>query len=121
MNDFSLTHMAMELLQINEDFSFRLENPQDIRISDFELYDFTQVWGDTTCGFGGVGGQMMTVARTYVLVPISCNEKCLVYFGGRFAYAVPYSQIFIDDVRSGQVEPVYKKGKYLKKEGVIET
>jgi len=39
-----------------------------------------------------------------------------VYFGGRFAYAVPYSQIFIEDVRSGQVEPVYKKGKYLKKE-----
>lgn len=114
MNDFSLTYMAMELLQINEDFPFRLENPQNTRISDFELYDFTQVWGDTTCGFGGVGGQVMTAARTYVLVPISCDEKCLVYFGGRFAYAVPYSQTFIEDVRGGQVEPVYKKGKYLK-------
>lgn len=109
--------MAMNLLQINEDFPFRLENPQNTRISDFELYDFTQVWGDTTCGFGGVGGQGMTAARTYVLVPISCDEKCLVYFGGRFAYAVRYSQTFIEDVRGGQVEPVYKKGKYLKKEG----
>jgi len=114
MNDFSLTHMAMELLQINEDFPFRLENPQNTRISDFELYDFTQVWGDTTCGFGGIGGQVMKAARTYVLVPISCDEKCLVYFGGRFAYALPYSQVFIEDVRGGQVEPVYKKGKYLK-------
>lgn len=108
--------MAMELLQINEDFLFRVENPMSTRISDFELYDFTQVWGNTTLGFGGIGGQMMTAARTYVLVPISCDEKCLVYFGSRFAYAVPYSEVFIKDVRSGQVEPVYKKGKYLKKE-----
>jgi len=114
MNDLSLTHMAMELLQINEDFPFRLENPQNTRISDFELYDFAQIWGDTTCGFGGVGGQMMTATRTYVLVPISCDEKCLVYFGSRFAYVVPYSQTFIEDVRSGHVESVYKKGKYLK-------
>ncbi len=116
MNDFSLTHTAIELLHINEDFPFRLEHPQNTRISDFELYDFTQVWGDTTCGFGGVGGQVMTAARTYVLVPVSCDEKCLVYFGSRFAYAVPYSQVFIEDVRGGRVEPVYKKGKYLKKE-----
>ena len=41
LNNFSLTHIAMELLQINEDFPFRLENPQNTRISDFELYDFT--------------------------------------------------------------------------------
>lgn len=115
MNKFSLTHMAMELLQINEDFSFRLENPQSTRISDFELYDFTQVWEDTTCGFGDVGGQAMTAIRTYVLVPMSCDEKYLMYFGSRFAYAVPYSKEFIKDIRGGQVEPVYKKGKYLKK------
>lgn len=48
-------------------------------------------------------------------MPISCD--CLVYFGSRFAYAVSYSEVFIEDVRGGQVEPVYKKGKYLKKEG----
>ena len=116
MNNFSLTHMAMELLQINEDFPIEKENPQNTKISDFELHDFIQVWGDTTCGFGGIGGQAMTAARTYVLVPISCYEKCFVYFGGRFAYTVPYSQVFIEDVRCGRVESVYKKGKYLKKE-----
>lgn len=35
MNDFSLIHMAVELLQINEDFPFRLEIPTNTRISDF--------------------------------------------------------------------------------------
>lgn len=59
----------------------------------------------------------MTAARTYVLVPISCDEKCLVYFGSRFAYAVPYSETFFEDVKGEQIEPVYKKGKYLKEEG----
>lgn len=34
MNDFSLIYMAIELLRINEDFSFRLENPTNTRISD---------------------------------------------------------------------------------------
>ena len=53
---------------------------------------------------------MMTVARTYVLVPVSCDEKCLVYFGSRFAYAIPYSKIFIKDVRRGQLSLCIRRG-----------
>ena len=111
MGDLSLTQMALELLQINENFCYYTENP----VSDFELYTFLQVWGSTNCGWGGIGGQAMTSQRTYVFIPLcDAKEKCLVFFGGRFAYAVPYSQKFIDDVKNGQVEGVSRKGKYLK-------
>lgn len=119
MNGLSLTKMAMELLMINEDFQFRLEHPRESLISDFALYDFSQIWSSTAGGFGGIGGQAITEARTYVLVPISCDEKCLVYFSGKFAYAVPYSHIFMEDVINGVIEPIYNKSKYLKVDNKI--
>lgn len=111
MGELSLTQMALELLQINEKFCCYTEKP----VSDFELYTFEQVWGSTNCGWGGIGGQAITSQRTYVFVPIySGTENCLIYFGGMFAYAVPYSQKFIEDVKNRQVESVSRKGKYLK-------
>lgn len=108
-----LTRMAKELLMIEGDFPYRLdyskERPQ---INDFELYTFSQTWGSTALGFDGIGGQAMTSARTYVLVPQNCNQNCFVYFAGRFAYAVSYSPEFMNDVLAGRVEPVYRKEKY---------
>ena len=56
----------------------------------------------------------MTSARTYVFIPVSSNEKCFVYFAGRFAYKADYCQRFIDDVRSCRMEPVSRAGKYIK-------
>ena len=41
------------------------------------------------------------------------GEDCFVYFGGRFAYKVPYSEIFMDDVRKQRMAAVYGKGKYM--------
>ena len=114
MNDFSLTHTAMELLCIDEDIRFRFKN-RNTRMSDFEMFDFMQVWSDTTLGFGGIGGQAMTSARTYVFVPVSCEEECFVYFAGKFAYSVPYSQEFVEDVKGGRVAAKYKAGKYRNK------
>lgn len=112
-----LTQMALELLEIEKDIPFRLdyaENPRPV-IDDFELYTFEQVWGSTALGFGGIGGQAMTSARTYVLIPMNCNQKCFVYFAGRYAYAVPYSQMLMDDVAAQNVAPVHKAGKYCMK------
>ena len=108
----SLSKIALELLQINEDFSFRLKNPRQNKISDFELYTFTQVWGNTSGGFESMGGCAMTEQRTYVLVPL-CEEDCLVYFGGKFAYSVPYSPTFMNDVDNENVAGVLGKDKYL--------
>lgn len=112
-----LTQMAREILFIEEDLPFRLdynEKPHPT-IDDFELHTFEQIWGSTALGFGGIGGQAMTTARTYVFVSITCNQKCFVYFAGRFAYATDYSSVFIDDVRKGNMEPVARSKKYNQK------
>lgn len=109
-----LTKMARDILAIEEDLPFRFdynEKPYPT-LDDFELYTFDQVWGSTALGFGGMGGQAITHARTYVLVPVSCSQKCFVYFGGRFAYAVNYSDKVMEDITRHNMEPVYRAGKY---------
>jgi hypothetical protein len=55
--------------------------------SDMEIEIFSQTWGSTALGFGGIGGQMMTSAYT-ILVFVESKTKCFVYFAGRFAYEV---------------------------------
>lgn len=107
----NLVDIASDLLLINKDLRFRLKNSRNI--DDFELYDFTQVWGSTALGFGGIGGQAMTAARTYVFVPASCDENCFVYFGSKYAYDVPYSNEIMIDISKQNIESVYRKGKYL--------
>lgn len=110
-----LTQTAKELLMINDDLPFRFDYSEEPKptVDDFDMYTFEQVWGSTALGFGGIGGQAMTAARTYVFVPITCNQKCFVYFAGRFAYAVKYSQTLMDDVLRWSMEPVSKAGKYV--------
>ena len=77
-----LTQMAREILSIEEDLPFRFNYQEDVRstLDDFDMYTFEQVWGSTSLGFGGIGGQAMTTARTYVFVPINGSRKCFVYF-----------------------------------------
>ena len=111
-----LTQMAREILAIEADLPFRLDYKYQPlpTIDDFELYTFVQTWGSTALGFGGIGGQAMTDARTYVFIPVSCQQKCFVYFGGRFAYAVDFSQDFMEDVQRGNMMPVSGADKYNK-------
>jgi hypothetical protein len=53
---------------------------------DIEVYAmFSQAWGSTALGFGGIGRQAVTNAYTIVL---ECMGEFCVYFGGRFAYRV---------------------------------
>lgn len=112
-----LTSMARELLAIEEDLPYRFDYSAGDRptINDFDLYTFEQTWGSTALGFGGIGGQAITAARTYVFVPI-CNQKCFVYFAGRFAYAADYTEAFKEDLRNQRMESVSRSGKYIKKE-----
>lgn len=113
-----LTNMAREILSIEADLPFRLnydEKPSPT-IDDFELHTFEQMWGSTALGFGGIGGQAMTSARTYVFVPVTCNQKCFVYFGGRFAYIADYCEELKEDIRKQQMEPVSRAGKYKVKD-----
>ena len=112
----SLITMVREILAIESDLPYRFDcTNEKPTVDDFELYTFEQTWGSTSLGFGGVGGQMITSARTYVFVPLWCNQKCFVYFGSRFAYAVPYSDVVAEDIRNNQMVAVNRCGKYMKK------
>lgn len=107
-----LTNLAMEALRIESDIGFRLNNRKHT-VDDFELYTFMQTWGSTALGFGGVGGQALTPARTCVFIPEVDGEDYIVYFGGRFAYKAPIgSEKFREDMRKGFLEPVYRSIKY---------
>lgn len=109
-----LTRMAKQLLNIEEDLPCRFDYARDrhAHIDNFDVYVFEQTWGSTALGFGGIGGQAMTAENTYVFIPLNCDQPCFVYFGSRFAYKVEYSDIFMNDVRSGHVESVSRSGKY---------
>ena len=110
-----LVDMVREVLAIENDLPYRFDYTEEKpTIDDFELYTFNQTWGSTALGFGGVGGQAMTKARTYVFVPVTCNQKCFIYFAGRFAYKADYCGALIEDIRSHNMEHVYKAGKYIK-------
>ena len=110
-----IVNTAKQLLMIADDLPYRFTYSDDNpTVDDFELHMFEQLWGDTTLGFGGIGGQAMTTAMTYVFIPVSCNQLCFVYFAGRFAYKVPYCDAFINDVRNCNMASVARSGKYRK-------
>lgn len=113
MNELNLVQIAIELLQINENFIFYVSNKRKTRISDFELITFEQTWGSTSGGFEGIGGSAMTNQRTYIFIPFNDDEKCLVFFGGRFAYKADYCETFKQDLIKQQLVGISKKGKYV--------
>jgi hypothetical protein len=58
--------------------------PED---SECEVYAmFTQPWGSTALGFGGIGGAAMTSAYTTVVA--GPQGHLAVYWNGRFAYLI---------------------------------
>ena len=110
-----LTTKALEILEIERDLPSRLNYRCERipTIDDFEIYIFDQVWGSTALGFSGIGGQTITRATTYVFIPEDDAQYCFVYFAGEFAYQVPYSRAFMEDVQKQCMEPVSKFGKYI--------
>jgi hypothetical protein len=85
---------------------------QDVRIParrrpttrDFGVYSmFTQTWGSTALGHGGMGGAAVTTAYTIVL-ECRATREFLVYFGGEFCYKVSMNSsnigVFADDVKN---------------------
>ena len=113
MKGLSLTDIAIEVLHINDDWFNHVSDIRKIRLDDFELYFFTQTWGNTSGGFEGMGGSAMTNQNTYVLFPIRKEEDAIVYFGGVFGYKAPISQILIDDIKRGNVAGKMSNRKYF--------
>lgn len=60
---------------------------QNLVLEDVRVFSWPQVWGDCSCGFGGLAGQAITVAQTVVAI---CNLSgaAAVYHDGRYAYLV---------------------------------
>jgi hypothetical protein len=80
---------------------------------DFEVSAmFTQTWGSTALGFGGIGGSAMTTAYVVVLQSRLTGEY-LVYFGSRFAYKLvrPNSKFF-EDIAASDMAGVGSHGAY---------
>ena len=109
-----LTQIAREALAIEADIIYRLDYSGKYRptLEDFEIHIFEQVWGSTALGFGGIGGQAMTAANTWVFVPVSCDQKCFVYFGGRFAYKVDGNDKFKKDLLAKRMSAVAGSTQY---------
>lgn len=103
---------------VKEDFTSRLPYRDLPRVkakrrptvNDLEVFAmFSQMWGSTALGFGGLGGASMTSAYTIIIANIHDREFC-VYFGGRFAYKVknPTDEFFAS-VRTSNMRAVYNE------------
>ena len=102
----NLLDMAKDLINIYEDIIYRVDT------ANYDIYDFDQTWASTALGFGGMGGQKITTARTYVLIPKYNKEKAYVYFGGRYAYKCHINDRFRDDLFHHRMASVMEMGRY---------
>ena len=105
-----INETANQLLNIQTDISQRTQ------CEDFDIFMFEQTWGSTALGFGGMGGQAITAATTFVLIPY--DEDCaFVYFGYGFAYRVDKpNKRFKEDILHGKMASVRESGRYRKED-----
>ena len=109
------------LLSIENDFKneAKMRFPDLVKEYGFiepELTVFSQTWGSTALGFGGIGGQAMTSAYTTVIWDYTMNIWA-VYFVNRLAYIIrDPNDLFMENVfKSRNVASVAEYGKYKKK------
>lgn len=114
-----LTKLAQQILAVEADLPFRFywRRDPETRIDDFEFYIFEQTWSSTALGFGGMGGQAITSGYTVVAVPVTTNQRCAVYFNGRFAYSADWSDALREDLAEHNMASVAQSYKYRKSEG----
>jgi len=95
---------------------FRALYGKNFRIfpSDFYVVMFPQSWGDTSCGFGGMGGQAITTAPTVVLTDENAGV-IFVYINFRFAYLVTRPSDYFRECMEKQRFPGASKSALVKK------
>lgn len=112
-----ITRIAKQLLDIEDNIQFRFNyNTKDKPYIDgFDMITFEQTWPDTTCGFGGIGGQAFTSENVYIFIPVQCaDQRCIVYIGSRFAYYADWVESFKEDIRKQRIASVNGSSKYQK-------
>lgn len=106
-----LIKVVREILEVIEDIHMRVPLTGNIDFDEGEFYDFDQLWESTALGFDGIGGSMVTMARTYVFIPQGLN-RAYVYFGGRFAYECDVNERFKIDLYNHSMAAVKNSGRY---------
>lgn len=87
-----MTTNISELIENLKAIDEKLGHRKDI----LDIETFSQTWGSTALGFGGVGGDALTTASTTVIrIP---NDRYVVFFGSELAYVVenPTKEFFED-------------------------
>lgn len=89
---------------------------ENVRYPEFEVTVFSQGWGSTSLGFGGIGGQAMTDAYTTVI-----QEQRIgwvgVFFGECLAYVIKNpAQTFFEDLQKQNMASCNKQSKYIRKQ-----
>lgn len=76
------------------------------RLPEFVAYVFPQVWGSTSLGFSGIGGQAMTEAYTTVIID-RVSDQAGVFFNERLAYIVTNpNKRFYEDLGNFDIKSV---------------
>lgn len=79
---------------------------------DCDVVMFSQVWGSTALGFGGIGGAAMTSA--YTVIVFGPSGDAAVYFGGRLAYHIDKpNELFSADMHAQHMAPTKEATKYI--------
>jgi hypothetical protein len=67
---------------------------------DINFHIISQMWGSTACGWGGMGGAMMTKAYT-MIIENHQNKLAFVYWHGKLAYIVDTDEKWETYVKRG--------------------
>lgn len=107
------------------DWEIYRKTKEDVRVParrrpttrDFGVYSmFTQTWGSTALGHGGMGGAAMTAAYTIVL-ECRATQEFLVYFGSQMCYKVDRRSknldAFVEDCKNHNLASKRDSGKYM--------
>jgi hypothetical protein len=87
--------ISEEYMRCWADYKSRVDYPE---MRETKVHSFQQTWGDTTCGHGGIGGQAITSAQTFVF---ESDRAWYVYQAQNFSYQVDDpNQEFLDDLKN---------------------
>ena len=104
---------------IQERFYNAIKDKENFNIKyypDFEMFMFPQTWGDTSLGFGGIGGQAITSAYTTVVTD-NTSGWCGVFFNEGLAYTIKDpNQNFYEDLRNMNMRNVREHYIYIRKQ-----
>lgn len=102
------THKTIQQRRDGEDGITKYRRPRE---DDVDIYHFSQTWGSTALGFGGIGGAAMTKAYTTVIILQS--KYAVIFFDGRFAYKAKTNNEFYSDLKRFDMASREESEKYL--------